>query len=68
VDLHGRDASPGEKGEEVGDAIVPFPREQIRDEEVRGRKRSDRGGEEERNTPRDTPPEEEKGKEIRGCG
>ena len=68
MDLHGRCAYPYEKGDQVGDTVVPFPREKIHDEEIRGRERSDRGGKEERSPSRDPLPEQEESKEVHRCG
>jgi hypothetical protein len=68
VDLHGRGASPCDKGEQVGDAVVPFSREKISDEEICGRERSDRGGKEERNPSRYPFTKEVKEKKVRRGG
>ena len=68
VDLHGRGASPGEKGQPVGDAISPSPIEKTGGEEVRGRERSDRGEKEKRNPSRDPLLEKEEGKEVQRRG
>ena len=68
VDLHGRDGPPDEKGEQFGDAVFSYPRDKIRTEEVRGRKRSDRYEQQERESCRNPPAEEEEGKEVRRRG
>jgi hypothetical protein len=68
MDLHDRGGSPGEKGERVGDTVVPFSIQKIRGEEVRGHERSDCGGKEERNPSRDPFTEEEEGKEVHRGG
>jgi hypothetical protein len=68
VDFHGRGGSPGEKGERVWNTVVPFSREKIRAEEIRGRERSDRCGQEEGNPSGETPLKEVKEKEVCGGG
>ena len=68
VDLHGNRDSPYEKGERFGDTVVPSPGEKIRDEEVRGSKRSDRNQNMEGKPYRDPLPKEEEGKEVHHGG
>ncbi|HSQ15611.1 MAG TPA: hypothetical protein VLQ94_04815, partial [Candidatus Binatia bacterium] len=58
MELHRGGASPRTEREEVRDTVIPIPGEEVRDEKVRGRDRSDSREKEERKTSRETLPKE----------